>query len=550
MSQTVVVVQRFRARAVKVTQGGIRVAQSSQSKRWHAMRALAQLFKVTFVVPHSLILICVLAGGSPVFAEPVGTELISAGRYLAVAADCGSCHSSSKNQDYSGGEPLRSPVGTLYPPNITSDMDHGIGSWTRDDFAKALKQGVGKGGESLYPAMPYTSYSALSDADVDALWAFVHQIPAVSKQSRDNDLKFPFNIRSGLVVWKSVYFHPSMFTPVTDKSATWNRGAYLVTVLGHCGECHTPRGVGQNLEESSPLDGAKIDGWFAPNISGNQGSVLHKWSVSRLEIYLSTGKAGDNAQVVGPMREVIDNSLSRLTKADIHAMAIYLKEQQRFSKDRPIESKGRDDVRAGAQIYADQCASCHQLDGKGISGEVPSLVHNDVVTAREPYNLFMAVLQGFPQRDGHGAMASFAGQLNDDEIAGLANYVRQAWGNSAPANARAERVASWRGYATAPMTNEQALLCPNLSSEVLKPAAKMTPKQLAHAEQSLNGMQNVVHAYRLKRPNSSEAETIEALSTTYCRQLADEHVSVGQLSYRLASFAQLAARAYATLKHE
>jgi mono/diheme cytochrome c family protein len=477
------------------------------------------------------------AKSAPANADP----LVVRGKYLSLAADCMACHTGPGGEPYAGGQPLKSDYGTIYGPNITQDAQTGIGSWTKADFVKALRLGVSKDGSYIYPAMPYDAYTKLTDADMDALWAYMKTVKAVNHTPPKNTLPFPLTVRSGLAVWQSMYFTPGKFVAHAGKSEEWNRGAYLVEALGHCSDCHTPRNVAQGPETQHLLAGARISGWYAPDISDDPKSKLHAWTPEQLAHYLKTGTTPDNAKAVGPMQETIHDSLQYLKDADLKAMAVYLK-QPATTPQAETASKARlpaDRLAAGKQVYDDNCVSCHQADGKGMKGSVPALAKDDSVTAGEPYNVIMAILEGFPPQGSWGAMASFANQLTDDQIADVTNYVRTAWNNDATANATPWAVSTWRKNADRPEVSQtHALLCPSLDTGVLAPALAENPDTLRQAAGDRRKLGQVVGNYRAARPKSTNAEVVEALSTAYCRALAGDHVSEARVSAQIADFAQ------------
>jgi mono/diheme cytochrome c family protein len=473
------------------------------------------------------------------------------GKYVALAADCMSCHTAPGGKPFAGGNALKSAFGTLYGPNITADVQTGIGAWNKAEFERALRSGVRKDGAYLYPAMPYGSYTKMTAADMDDLWTYIHAIPAVSNTVPKNTLPFPLTIRSGVAVWQDLYFAPGPFKPSAGKSADWNRGAYLVDALGHCSDCHTPRNVAQGLQMQHRLAGATIEGWYAPDISNDPLSKLTTWKTDDLAKYLKTGVGPGNVKTFGPMQEVVHDSLSQLHDSDLKAMAVYLKDQPHDSTSASA-SKAKmpaENLARGKALYADNCSSCHQRDGKGIAGTAPALAGNDAVTAAEPYNLIMAMLEGFPAQGNWGAMGSFANTLSDDQIADVANYIRTAWGNDAAPNAAPWSVGNWREHAAVVQPNQaDALLCPNLQQDVIQPALDAGADALTKAARGGAGMNSLVSRYMTARPRSSTAQVIEALSTAYCRTVADQHLSQARASAQIADFAQRVAAAVGTRK--
>lgn len=471
--------------------------------------------------------------------SPVARKSPSAsGEYIARAADCMSCHTASPDKPFAGGNPLQSAYGAIYGTNITSDRETGIGTWSQADFERALRHGIRKDGAYLYPAMPYTSYTKMSAADMSALWQYIHALPPIKNTIPKNTLPFPLSVRSGMAVWQGLYFTAGPFVPVSTKDATWNRGAYLVQALGHCSDCHTPRNIAQGPETTHTLSGAQIEGWYAPDISNDTLSKIDQWSTADLATFLKTGNAPDNTKAFGPMQEVVHDSLQYLSDPDLHAMAVYLKDQMTGSQAVKPTKASFPRTAAGKRVYENNCSSCHQVNGKGTAGTVPALAGNDAVTASEPYNVVMAILEGFAPQGNWGAMGSFADTLSDDQISDVANYVRTAWGNGAPANATPWSVGNWRKNATPAALNSNALLCPNLAEDVIQPALKDGPDSLRQAAKDRGKLATLVANYQAARPNASKAQTVEALSTAYCRALSTDGVSAARMSAQIADFAQ------------
>ncbi len=500
-------------------------------------------------------------GRLPIVALPIVAMVLAAhaaaaaspdensGSYIATAADCASCHTAPGGKAFAGGTPLKTPLGVIYGSNITSDPATGIGTWSEADFERALREGVRKDGSYLYPAMPYANYTKMTPKDMHALWIFVHGLPPVRHIAPKNTLHFPFNMRQGIFLWQSLYFKPGEFVPAPHESSEWNRGAYLVDVLGHCDQCHTPRNAAQGLKTKSELSGAPIEGWYAPNISGDSLSELKGLSEQNLFRFLKTGTMPGNTKVVGPMQEVVHESLSRLSDADLHAMAVYLKQQAPAAAPGPPSPDKWPRQAAAPALYQDHCASCHQNDGRGIPGTVPALKANDVVNAAEPSNVIMAMLEGVPPQGPWGAMGSFADVLTDEQIADIANYVRTAWGNEAAANATPWGVTSLRKYAQSPgapssaasRSTSRSMLCPNLDASVIKPALAVGAGELDQAAADRDKMAALIRGYRSAVPKATKGEVIEALSTAYCKSLAARPISEARMSAQISVFAQTAA---------
>jgi mono/diheme cytochrome c family protein len=375
--------------------------------------------------------------------DPKQTQ-VQRGEYLARAGDCISCHTAQGGAPYAGGLRLDTPFGYVLASNLTPDPDTGIGRWSFDDFYRAMHDGVNKNGRYMYPAMPYDFYSKVNRDDVAAIFAYLLTVKPVRNEVVADHMDFPFNLRSTMAVWRELYFKEGAFKPDPARPASWNRGAYLVEGLGHCSGCHSPRNVLGGIEKSKDFTGAVIDGWFAPDLRTDIATGLGTWTVQEIASYLKTGAVKGKTTAVGPMAEVVQNSLSYLTDADLRAMAEYLKSippdsALRTGRPRPDPSRAR-----GAALYMGYCSGCHQDRGTGIAGVFGPLAGNAAVTSPDPGNILQAVLHGVPAQFKYGAMPSFAAQLNDQEIADIANYVRSSWGNTAAPNATAAMAAKLR----------------------------------------------------------------------------------------------------------
>jgi mono/diheme cytochrome c family protein len=362
------------------------------------------------------------------------------GQYLVAAGDCMSCHVRDGGEPLAGGLGLKTPFGVIYTPNITSDRETGIGNWTADQFYRAMHDGVDPRGENLYPAFPYPWFRRVSRADDDAILAFLKSTPAVRYRPPKNDLPFPFNIRSTVKVWNLLYLH-SHDAADASRSPEWNRGAYLVAGLGHCSGCHTPK----NLLGADKLDaafrGAPVDDWIAPDLTGNQRTGLGAWSIDEIVEYLGDGRNA-RAGAGGPMADVVTYSTSLLSPEDRHAMAVYIKElgPSPGGASAPPETAS---MRRGAEIYSDVCASCHLQNGVGQPKFFPPLGLNAAVQQSNPISLEHLILAGgrigtSASRPSPLSMPSFAWKLTDQEVADVATFIRNSWGNQASAVSEAE----------------------------------------------------------------------------------------------------------------
>jgi mono/diheme cytochrome c family protein len=387
--------------------------------------------------------LALLAGNA--VAQTSAADLVARGAYLARAGDCVSCHTAPGGQPYAGGYQLDTPFGYLLSPNITPDGATGIGRWSADDFWRALHQGVNQRGQDMYPVMPFDFYTRVTREDSDAIYAYLRSLPAVSNAVVVNHLRFPFNQRWSMAVWRELYFSEGSYKPDPSKSAAWNRGAYLVEGLGHCSACHSPRNALGGIEKDKAFTGATIDGWFALNLTSELHSGLGSWTVEQIATYLKTGAVAGKTTALGPMALVVKNSTSQMSAADLLAMATYLKNIPANSTLRQGKPAPDPTRAAGASLYLDHCAGCHQAGGRGMPGVFPPLAGNGVVLSSDPADILKVVLHGVPAQGKYVPMPAFAGQLNDQQVADLANYLRTSWGNGAAPNTTAAMAARLRG---------------------------------------------------------------------------------------------------------
>jgi|SRR5579883_1461773 len=381
-----------------------------------------------------LALVALVGGvGKAMCADEQDFSAIERGRYLANAADCGSCHTiPGSEQPFSGGRPIETPFGVLAAPNITPDGETGIGAWSDDEFDAAVRNGRSRNGARLYPAMPFPYYSRMSREDVKDIRAYLNTVAPVRNAVRVNRLPFPLNLRTSMIAWDELYFKPGEFKPDISKSKEWNRGAYLVQGPGHCGACHTPKSFLGGDHSSAPLQGYVLQGWTAPDITSGQGS-LRDWSVEDIATYLQTGH-NRHAAAAGPMSEVVDFSTSKLRDDDVKAIAVYLKHVSGPSQQ-SASAPDQNTLASGAAIFQDLCAACHRQDGKGVPNLFPNLAEAATVKTKDPTTVLRVILQGAQtvatDREPTGpAMPAFAWQLDDAQIAAVASYVREHFGKA------------------------------------------------------------------------------------------------------------------------
>jgi mono/diheme cytochrome c family protein len=388
--------------------------------------------------------------GGPVQVVSAPAEVVARGKYLAEAADCAACHSAPAGAPFAGGLPMQTGFGTIYATNITPDPDDGLGRWSSEDFWRALHDGVRRDGQQLYPAMPYTSYRGMTRADADAIYAYIMQLRPMKVANHRTGLNFPFNIRLGMLGWNLLFLHDSLPAVSAGSSPAWQRGRYLVNVLGHCGECHTPRGIVGEMEISRSLTGFALGRVAAPDITP-AGLASRGWTAAGLRAYLGRGLARQGS-AFSDMHPVIMLSTRNLTAEDLTAVATYLLGDNppppapQPAVD-PAESAAAANG-AGRMSYVALCAGCHGLDGDGVPSTVVALRANSTLRLVDPRNLIVAMLDGigaenFPHRASMQAMPGFSDKLSDAEAAALANYLRATWGGQkadvTPAAVRALR---------------------------------------------------------------------------------------------------------------
>lgn len=394
-----------------------------------------------------------LLGGATIATAQDG-DLVSQGAYLATAGDCAACHTADGGKPFAGGKAISTPIGDIIASNITPSTRDGIGDWTEEDFARALRRGVRKDGANVYPAMPYTAYAGLTDADVAALYAyFMKGVQPVDAAPPPTRLPFPFSVRASMMGWNLLFLDDKTFAPDPSRSAAWNRGAYLAEALAHCSTCHTPRNALMAEKAGALMAGSSLGTWYAPNITSDEAHGIGSWSAGEIETYLSTGRSGAGSQAGGPMLEAIDNSLSKLRREDIAALAAYVTSlPARAGTTAPGQTAGAAPLKndivlnagtadAGAQLYDSSCATCHGANGEGGNG-LPALLRNAAVLRPTADNLAMTILDGLQPARGQ-VMPAFGDRLDDQEVATLTNFLFAQFGD-AGVQTDAARVAQLR----------------------------------------------------------------------------------------------------------
>lgn len=400
----------------------------------------------------------VAAATAPAAADPV----LEHGRYLARAGDCVSCHTAPGKPAFGGGLPMKTPFGTIVSTNISPDPEAGIGAYTEAEFARALREGVAKDGHRLYPAMPYPSFARVNDEDMHALFTFFRNgVQPVAQKPPATDLPWPFSMRSLMIGWNWIYLDKGVYQNDSARNAEWNRGAYLVQGLGHCGDCHTPRSMLGGVKAASDrkgevyLSGAIIDGWYAQPLRHTDRPTMAQWSSEDIVQYLQTGRTGHTA-AFGAMVDVVQNSTQHLSTQDLKAVATYLQSlgAKQGEQGAPSQASlvaaapqhpsslalrnGTVEGNSGAMVYLNNCNACHRSDGTGANKTFPALAGNSVVNAKDPTSLIRLVLAGSAmpstaQAPSPIAMPDFGWRLTDADVASVLSFARSSWGNQGEA---------------------------------------------------------------------------------------------------------------------
>ncbi len=369
--------------------------------------------------------------------KPASSQ-IEYGRYLARAGDCVSCHTAPGGKPYAGGLAMATPFGTIYTPNITPDPDTGIGKWSDHEFYNAMHNGVSANGRQLYPAFPYPWFTKITATDVQAIKAYLDTLTPVRQKTKPPELPWPMSWRKSMLVWNQLFFHAGTFKPDPSKSIQWNRGAYLVQGVGHCGACHSAKNMAGAAQTVDGLGGGSAgDGWYAPDLTSDLRVGIGKWSPQEIVEYLKTGSNARTA-AAGKMAQVVENSTQYLSDSDLTAIAVYLKDMPpKHSGSGGSAAISDPSVERGAGLFIDNCIGCHMSDGGGIPGVFPRFSRSAAIQADNPDTVIHIVLDGAqvpptPSKPAAFAMPAFGWKLSDQEIADVVNYIRNTWGNRAP----------------------------------------------------------------------------------------------------------------------
>lgn len=389
-------------------------------------------------------------GGDPTGmpADFQGTGTLARGQYLADAADCLACHTAEGGEAFAGGRAFITEFGTLYSPNISPDPETGIGSWSDEDFLRAMHEGIGKDGERLYPAFPYAAYTYLTTDDVLAIKAYLFSQPAVRHEPPGHALRFPYDQRWLMGIWAMLYNPNTRFEPVVDRPLSWNRGAYVAEALGHCGDCHTPRTALQSLDNRRKFGGGFAEGWRAYNLSSDETSGIGSWSAQDLERYLKTGRSQNRGSAFGPMAEAVHLSFAKMTDSDVGAIVEYVRTippvdadlpapRMQPAEPDPLRGVAADTNPRGLEIFSGACAGCHGWTGQNDLVPHSTFTGSRAINDPTATNVALAILHGAgslpPSENAIATMPAFGDVLSDADVAAVSNYVVARFGATASA---------------------------------------------------------------------------------------------------------------------
>jgi len=389
----------------------------------------------------AVILLCAAFVAGECVAEP-SAEDVARGKALTVAGDCASCHTADPAKPFAGGKRIDTPFGGIYSPNLTPDRATGIGRWSDDDFHRALRYGIAPNGSRYYPAFPYPNFTKLTRQDILAIRAYLATLTPVRNTPPPLELRWPFNYRIVVRSWNWLFFKPGILMPDQQKSAEWNRGRYLVEGASHCGACHTPKNIFDADKRSQPFGGVQVAGMFAPRLDGAARSGLKSWSVGDVVEYLQSGRNG-RSHAGELMSEVVVNSTSKMSDQDVRAIAVYLKSLPAGAREPAVAPPPPAQMAEGEKLYKGVCIACHEADGSGAPRIYPPLPGNANLQSADPSSTLRVILDGAqtvttPRAPNTGSMPAYAAKMSDQQIADVTTYIRNAWGNAAPAVSAAQ----------------------------------------------------------------------------------------------------------------
>jgi mono/diheme cytochrome c family protein len=484
------------------------------------------------------------AGQGPSQAPSTDAALLAHGKYLTTMGDCVGCHMAEGGIPYAGGQYMAMPFGRISTPNITPDVNTGIGNYTDAGFIRLMRGGVTPSGQHIYPAMPYPWYATLSNDDILAIKAYLFSLPPINAPRLPNTIWFPFNLRPAIAGYNALFIG-DRFQPDPRLNAEQNRGAYIVNGLEHCGECHNHRNFLGNSAVALSVLGGPITQWYAPSLRFDPMTGLGRFSDSDIVQFLKEGHSPSMGTVAGPMSEVVDYSTKYLTDSDLHAIVAYLHTLPPTPtyygwKHNPNNVA----LLAGQQVYLSHCASCHQQDGAGLTGKIPALDGNGMVTATGPQSMIRVIVGGLDARGPYALMPGVGTTMSTDQIVAVTNYVRQAWSNAAPMNATPKLVKVIRADTHTFTNGQRPDGCPTLDQEQLKTVLSDNSNGLEDLLKSttmpnlLNNVNAIVQKLHSVAPTLSQSDAVNGLTIAYCPIVyADASVPPDQRGWQLTHFA-------------
>ena len=486
-------------------------------------------------------------GQRPAQYSQAPADVVAYGKYLTDMGDCAGCHNADGGRPWAGGQYMAMPFGSISTPNISSDARTGLGRYDDKAFIRLMRNGVGVDGENIYPAMPYPWYRTLSDKDILAIKAYLMSTEPVYAPRLPNKIWFPFNIRLVLAPYDWLFNTQERFKPDPKLTASQNHGRWIVDGLEHCGECHNNRNFLGNTSWALRLHGGPITKWYAPSLLGDKIDGLGSFTDDDLVAYFQKGYSTRMGTVAGPMAEMVDISSSKLPLSDLRDITAYLRTLPNdLSAYRPRQRPSRSGpMVAGAQVYLTHCAMCHQVDGKGIPNVIPALDGNGMVTAYGPQDVLRVIYEGLPARGPWAVMPGVGSAMTDQEVVDVANYVRQSWGNGAPANATLLLAGLIRHDTGTLLSGTRPDGCPPLAQEDLK---RVLADRSTGVADLLDGMtlptmlqrtHKIVAAEHAAAPQMRKDEIVNGLTVAYCPIAAsDKTISPDQRLWWMTHFAE------------
>ncbi len=485
-------------------------------------------------------------GHGPANYVQASADVLARGKYLTDMGDCIGCHVANGGRPYAGGQYMGMPFGAISVPNITPDVDTGIGRYTDANFLRLMHHGVSRTGMWIYPAMPYPWYATVPDADTLAIKAYLFSLQPVYAPRLPNKIWFPFTIRPAIALWDALFVPGETHKDSPKLTAEQNRGSYIVNGLEHCGECHNNRNFLGNTKVALEVEGGPITMWYAPNLRSSKVDGLGNFSDDDIVQYLHEGHNQAMGTVAGPMTEVVDYSTKYLTNSDLHAIVAYLRTLPVVSSYTPRAGFPNNAAMiSGQHVYLSHCAMCHQVNGRGIASKIPALDGNGMVTALGPQSAVRVILGGLEARGPWAMMPGVGSAMSDQQISDVTNYIRQAWGNHAPANTTSFLVSNLRVDTNTLLNGRRPDGCPPLANDKLASVladpsngieAALQQVTLPTMLQSVNELVGKVHR---AAPDLSQADIVNGLTVAYCPiAYADNSVEASKHVWMLTHFAE------------